>query len=131
MALEHYRGFKLPEECGRVRRWIAAMHKQCKQLEKGDRFRDQGWPEQAIESYRHAWKQSAHMTIKTFARLSDGSLRIELQAAGGAEYTVEASTNLVDWEVIGTVQTDRRGQASLVDPKARNLKMRYYRIVQP
>jgi len=27
VALEHYRGFKVPEECTRVRAWIEAMHK--------------------------------------------------------------------------------------------------------
>ncbi len=102
-----------------------------KQLEKGDEFHARGLPEQAIESYRHAWKHSAHMGIKTITTLADGRIQIEFLGIDGLEYRIEASTNLVDWELIGTATTDAEGKVRLLDPAAGQHPARYYRVIQP
>jgi hypothetical protein len=107
------------------------LNEQFKQLEKGDRFSGAGLWAQAIESYRHAWKQSAHMTIKTFTRLPGGAMQLEMVGPEGAVYAIEVSTNLVDWTRLGPVTVGEEGRAVLVDPAAAVCPQRYYRLVEP
>jgi hypothetical protein len=102
-----------------------------KQLEKGDFFRDRGLPEQAIESYRHALKHSAHMSAQTVRLGEGGAIEINFQGVDGVEYAIEASTNLVHWEVIGTATTDQDGNVRFVDPASGQHERRYYRVFEP
>jgi hypothetical protein len=44
---------------------------------------------------------------------------------------VEASSNLVDWEMIGVVVANRDGTLTFEDANASKFPNRYYRIVTP
>lgn len=55
------------------------------------------------------------------------SLRIlQLQGESGFTYTVEASTNLTDWE-ISSFLLNTNGIVNFVDPESTNSPMRFYR----
>jgi hypothetical protein len=59
-----------------------------------------------------------------------GKVKFKVNAAACWVQLVEASTNMVDWEVIGvpTVQLD--GTFEFVDPDAAKFPGRFYRIKQ-
>jgi len=101
------------------------------QLAIGDLFRERGLPELAIESYRHAWKHSVHMTAQLVWVGPDGTIEIGFLGIDGVEYAIQASTNLVDWELIGTAYADQEGYVHFVDPASRQYDCRYYRVVEP
>jgi hypothetical protein len=71
------------------------------------------------------------MGIKTITTLADGRIQIEFLGIDGLEYRIEASTNLVDWELIGTATTDAEGKVRLLDSAASQHPLRYYRAIQP
>jgi hypothetical protein len=71
----------------------------------------------------------AHGKFSSFSRQADGKTRLQFEAAPGALYIIEASTNLVDWEKIG-VATDN-GTFEFEDANAGLYRARYYRIILP
>jgi len=62
--------------------------------------------------------------------LSNGHPQLEILAAPGHPYLIEASTNLTDWIVIGTQIADRQGKVSFTDRDGR-FASRFYRVVAP
>ncbi len=64
------------------------------------------------------------------AVLPDGSVQLRVTGIAGLSYTVQASTNLLDWTPVTTlVNTD--GTMTVVDMAATNLNYRFYRAVSP
>jgi hypothetical protein len=64
------------------------------------------------------------------AVLADGSVQFNLSGIAGLSYTVQASTNLVDWVPIqGFVSTN--GTTAVADPAAAKLNYRFYRASSP
>jgi hypothetical protein len=64
------------------------------------------------------------------AVLADGSVQFNLSGIAGLSYTVQASTNLVDWvPILSLVSTN--GTITVVDPAAAALNRRFYRALSP
>jgi hypothetical protein len=64
------------------------------------------------------------------AVLADGSVQFNLSGIAGLSYTVQASTNLVDWVPILSLVTTN-GATTVVDPAAAALNHRFYRALSP
>ena len=62
-------------------------------------------------------------------RLSDGTMLLTVEGPYGQPVYVEASTNLVDWEVIAADACDR-GEFEVYDEAAADLPHRFYRATQ-
>jgi hypothetical protein len=70
-------------------------------------------------------------TMAKVARQADGKLRMRFSAPHGFVYILEASTNLIDWDMVG-VTTDRgSGEFDAEDLAAPQLPARFYRLVVP
>src|SRR6185436_888375 len=63
--------------------------------------------------------------------LSGDQPRLQFGGVPGQEYLIEASTNLVDWSVIGTAEDLGDGNFEFVDPEWADYDRCYYRIVVP
>jgi hypothetical protein len=64
------------------------------------------------------------------AYLSAQGFQMTLTGAGGFYYSVQATTNLLDWEVL-TNFVGAGGTRPLVDPAATNFPQRFYRMLAP
>ena len=69
-------------------------------------------------------------TLTVPAVLADGSVQLNLSGIAGLSYTVQASTNLVDWVPIQSF-ISTNGTMTVVDPAATNFNYRFYRAVTP
>jgi len=58
-------------------------------------------------------------------------MQLQFTAPDGQVYLVEASTNLVDWAVIGVPTTQPDGSFEFDDPHAGKFPNRFYRVVTP
>jgi len=58
-----------------------------------------------------------------------GSVTLTFSGEPGRVYTIEGSTNLINWSVITTV-TNSFGTIPVLDPNALGLRHRFYRIIQ-
>jgi hypothetical protein len=58
-------------------------------------------------------------------------VQLQFGAARGAVCIVEASTNLVDWEMIGVATDQGAGTFTFEDPNAARFPNRFYRVVSP
>jgi hypothetical protein len=63
--------------------------------------------------------------------LTGGQPMLQFAGTAGQPYTVQASTNLTDWTVIGTAIDLGDGTFEFVDPDWTNYTTRYYRIILP
>ena len=64
-------------------------------------------------------------------RNSDGSIRLQLLGDSGHNYTVAASTNMLDWEPIGAAVDRGNGTFEFEDTNAVRIATRFYRIISP
>jgi hypothetical protein len=71
----------------------------------------------------------AHGQIVSLARHQDGKFYIKLSGGSAGVQLVEASTNLVDWVVVGVATQKADGAYDFEDANAVNLPNRFYRIV--
>jgi hypothetical protein len=62
-------------------------------------------------------------------RSDNGRLRVQIQGAAAQVCVVEASTNLLDWEIVGTVTLPADGAWEFEDAEAGNHLRRFYRVV--
>ncbi|HKQ38390.1 MAG TPA: MBG domain-containing protein, partial [Verrucomicrobiae bacterium] len=69
-----------------------------------------------------------HPTLSINHSAVDGSVEITVTAGPGETCQIEASTDLVDWKPIGTVQSDS-GISSFVDIAAETRSYLFYRVV--
>ena len=60
-----------------------------------------------------------------------GKMRVKGEAAPGARYVVEASTNLADWEMIGVATEAEAGVFEFEDHSATPASVRFYRLMSP
>jgi hypothetical protein len=79
--------------------------------------------------------QSAELTVLpappiqlSAARMTLRGFQFLITASPGTIYTVETSTNLVQWAPLSTVQTDVSGGAFFIDSSATNGASRFYRV---
>jgi hypothetical protein len=60
--------------------------------------------------------------------LADGHVLLRTDGTPGANYSIEASSDLVHWSSVGTI-TNQGGLLDFVDPGAVNASQRFYRLV--
>jgi large repetitive protein len=68
--------------------------------------------------------------LRSIARFGDGRAEFVLVADPSRTYTVETSTNLVNWSFLGTVTTDAAGSGRFTDAEAASFNHRFYRARQ-
>ncbi|MCX7867785.1 MAG: hypothetical protein N2438_11805, partial [Limisphaera sp.] len=66
--------------------------------------------------------------LPDLARPADGALQLRLPYVPGLPYRIETSTNLVDWEVVGSAVCTE-DEVSIVEPDPRAAPARFYRLV--
>jgi len=67
----------------------------------------------------------------TLVQKSKSSMRMQYEGQPRTSYIIEASTNLVDWEMIGVMVSDQTGVGIYDDSSATKYESRYYRTVLP
>jgi hypothetical protein len=72
-----------------------------------------------------------HGRFTSVARQSNGWVELQFAANPGPLYLLEASTNLVDWEMIGVAHDRGNGSFEFEDSNAARSPNRFYRIVAP
>ena len=65
------------------------------------------------------------------SREANGKVRVQFSAVTGKSQIVAASTNLVDWELIGVAVDRGNGTFEFEDGGAGHFFTRFYRIVSP
>jgi alpha-tubulin suppressor-like RCC1 family protein len=70
------------------------------------------------------------MKLANTWRGQHGSLQFSVYGVPGDTYRVLASSNLVDWQTLGSV-ANVTGTAQFIDTAATNYSRRYYRCVMP
>ncbi len=62
---------------------------------------------------------------------SDGKMHLNFSGMQHQIYIIEASTNMVDWQMIGVAQDQGDGTFNFDDAQSTQLPARYYRVVVP
>jgi hypothetical protein len=100
-----------------------------KELAKGDEEATDGKCGDGIERYRQAWKHAVHSKVYSYIDKENGQLHLEILGKPHEQFTVQVSTNLVDWQTIATQAADADGLLDFVDAHAGEPGVRYYRAV--
>jgi hypothetical protein len=69
--------------------------------------------------------------VTSLVRESGASARLYFAGVAGNTYTIQASTNLINWEVVGTSMADSNGVCGFEDLDSARFPCRYYRVVVP
>ena len=69
--------------------------------------------------------------IHPLTRQADGKMLMQFTGVPGEVYVIEASTNLVDWEVIDVPVDMGNGAFEFEDQDSANFPARFYRVVAP
>jgi hypothetical protein len=72
-----------------------------------------------------------HGRIIPLTEQSSGRVQMQFTGDPARRYIVEASTNLVDWHIIGVVTSQTDGSFTFEDPQAKSFGQRFYRILLP
>jgi uncharacterized repeat protein (TIGR01451 family) len=70
-------------------------------------------------------------TITGYTRLAGGAFQLQFSADVGENFTVRASTNLLDWTSLGMATETAPGQFEFTDIDAPNQPVRFYQLRQP
>jgi hypothetical protein len=62
---------------------------------------------------------------------ANGKMHLNFSGIQQQVYIIEASTNLVDWQMIGVAQDQGDGTFDFDDGDAPHMSARYYRVVNP
>ena len=71
------------------------------------------------------------VTLSSLARLENNHARITGVGDAGATYTIQASSDLLLWENIGTATAGANGAFEFDDPNAVHLSRCFYRVALP
>ena len=69
--------------------------------------------------------------IDNLIRQADGKLRMKFSTPSGKLHVVAASTNMLDWELIGVAVDRGDGTFEFEDTSATRFDARFYRIISP
>jgi hypothetical protein len=72
-----------------------------------------------------------HGRFTSVTRDSNGRVQMQLSAEPGRLHILEASTNLVDWDMIGVATEQADGSFAVEDANAGRFPNRFYRVVSP
>lgn len=75
--------------------------------------------------------QAPSATFNSIIPVPTGEMRLHATGLGNLDYMVQATTNLVDWEDIGSAISDVNGEFNFVDVKAPLFPYRFYRLLSP
>jgi hypothetical protein len=111
----------------------AAPNKRIEQakrfLAKGDADNGDEKCANGIEAYRHAWKHAARLKVIMPTYSVNGCTQLKIFCGPAELIAIEASSNLLNWETIGTVTADMDGVGTFEDTDAADHPVRYYRCV--
>jgi len=68
--------------------------------------------------------------IRSLKRQANGRLQMQVEGAANQVYLIEASTNLTDWQLIGTATLPPDGSLEFEDAEAPQHQSRFYRVVR-
>jgi len=74
---------------------------------------------------------AAPVTLMTIYRHSNGRIRVRFSTRPVRTCIIEASTNLVDWQAVGSAPGGYGGGFEFEDPNSGGFPSRYYRVVEP
>jgi hypothetical protein len=107
-----------------------------KKIEQAQKFLAKGDAEtgddkcyNGIEDYKNAWKHAIRAKVSPPISPAHGRLQLEVLGEPGERFTIQASSNLVDWVTIGTCTANGEGVATFEDADAGRHPVRYYRAV--
>jgi hypothetical protein len=63
--------------------------------------------------------------------MREGRVQLEILGDAGETLTIEASTNLTDWQILGQRKTGADGTTTFDDIDAPRLRSRIYRVSTP
>ena len=69
--------------------------------------------------------------VTSLVREPGASARLCFAGVAGNTYTIQASTNLINWEVVGASMADSNGICGFEDLDSTRFPCRYYRVVAP
>ena len=69
--------------------------------------------------------------VRSLALQADGNVHMQFTGVSGQVYVIEASANLVDWEVIDVPVDMGNGAFEFEDQDSANFPARLYRVVAP
>ncbi len=98
-------------------------------LAKGDADTGDDKCANGIEDYRQAWRHAARLKVVAPARPVNGRMQLRFQCGPGERITIQASSDLLTWETIGTATANLDGIATFEDSNAGSHSARYYRGV--
>lgn len=88
----------------------------------------------ALEVAAAASSHAGHQPIDLTSRLhrkADGTIRMEFSGTPGRTHVIAASSDLVDWQLIGVAKEQNEGEFEFDDVEANRLGARFYRIIIP
>ncbi|HEV2434713.1 MAG TPA: hypothetical protein VG077_01825, partial [Verrucomicrobiae bacterium] len=74
---------------------------------------------------------TVHGNIAASVDRADGQLHVKFSAPHGKTYIIEASTDLVHWQMIGVAKVQSDGTFDFGDANALRMSGRFYRVVVP
>ena len=107
------------------------LARDLKEVTKGDQAAAEGKPAEAIQHYWHAWNQAVGLKLNVVPDLVSGKMQLQFNGAGSQAYVIQASTNLLDWVILGSSTADTVGNVAFTDQNAGNYPARFYRVVEP
>ncbi|HOX57327.1 MAG TPA: immunoglobulin domain-containing protein [Verrucomicrobiota bacterium] len=72
-----------------------------------------------------------HCHVTSVHRQPNGQVHIQFSGQPGAVYILEASTNFVEWQMLGVPEDKGNGTFEFEDPNAAIFPNRFYRLVSP
>lgn len=105
-----------------------AIEKAEKEFAKANDELADGKPENAIEHYLHAWRHARQGHFKNIQKLPKGAVELTITGIPGTAYTVETSTNLLEWVPLRTV-VNTGDEFQLIDEAPPNSPQRFYRLI--
>jgi len=73
----------------------------------------------------------ANAPVLKSAAIQGGAFSFSFANMPNADFTVLASTNLSQWEILGAATQDASGQYHFSDPEAPNYPQRFYKVASP
>ncbi len=87
--------------------------------------------QQAIDALQGGGSGARAAKLYGLKHQPDGKVQLRFSGPAGRVQLVEASTNLVDWELIGVAQDRGDGAFEFEDANAAQFLRRFYRVVSP
>jgi len=88
-------------------------------------------PSTGADGYIFFYEPGVPRPFTSLYVLANGDLRFDFNGTNGVAYTVQATTNLVDWVNVGPATETSPGSFQFTDPQAVSNRLRFYRLIGP